>query len=161
MFKRLLILSLLFTSVSYGQMIPHCAPLPSDGDALVLGGKQPMLVMLENVSQNDIWLTHPVQNPSASAGWATRIKPQHFTALAVKTPDFILECIESKPGHEQQVACKGVIVACKMNKTTFPKAEPDSGTYWAAEDQTLSALTATLSGRGFSLPPLQETETQP
>lgn len=127
-----------------------CQAVMVQGESVTLKSKLNKLVFIHNLSDNDLWITHPVTNPGASAGWTSRIQAGHWSALAVDKPPFELNCIESKPGHEQQVPCEGVIAVCQWQLVKAPIGS--QGTYWAAEDMSLSALTAAVGARGFVLP---------
>ncbi len=69
--------------------------------------------------------------------------------MALGTKPFDLNCIESKPGHEQQISCVNVLTACQWSNVKHPD---NSGTFWAAEDMSLKAILAELGSRGFILP---------
>lgn len=127
-----------------------CQPLMVQGEAVTLQAKKSKLVFINNLAKTDLWITHPVPDPSANAGWTTRLQPGNWSALAVKKGPFILNCIESRPGHEQQVPCEGAIAVCQWKNATVPANDQD--TFWAGEDMTLTALTAAIGGRGFVLP---------
>ncbi len=149
MLSILLILG--FSMASAETTIPaSCKPVEVKGESVMLSAKKPLLVMIHNLSNSDLWLTHPVSEPSASAGWSSRIQAGHWSALALDKESFELSCIESKPGHEQQVPCEGVISVCRWSSVTIPTQM--SGTFWAVEDMNLQALTENLGGRGFGLP---------
>ena len=127
-----------------------CQPIAVQGEAVTLKVKKSKLVFIHNLTKSDLWITHPVTNPSASAGWASRLQADNWSALAVDKGSFVLNCIESKPGHEQQVPCEGAIAVCQWRGMKIPGNE--QGTFWAAEDKSLSALTAAIGARGFVLP---------
>lgn len=127
-----------------------CVPLTIAKETVMLSTKKPLVMMIHNTSPNDLWITHPVSEPSASAGWSSRLDADNWSALAFDKKEFELSCIESKPGHEQQVPCAGVIAVCEWDGVSFP--ETLSGTFWAGENMTLSALIAHVSERGLGLP---------
>ena len=127
-----------------------CQAIAVQGEAVAIKSKKSKLVFVHNLSKSDIWITHPVADPGASAGWTTRLQPDNWSALAVDKSPFIINCIESRPGHEQQVPCEGVIAVCKWSKVKVPAS--GEGTFWVGEDMSLSALTAAVGGRGFVLP---------
>ena len=106
--------------------------------------------MLHNLSGLDLWITHPVSEADTAAGWSSRLQSGHWSALALDTTAFELSCIESKPGHEQQVSCEHALAICEWPITSSP--EHTSGIFWAGENMSLTALTAYLSRRGFELP---------
>jgi hypothetical protein len=134
------------------------ASLPEGCKALMVQGEsvtlkptsKNKLVFIRNNTGSDLWITHPVSDAGASAGWASRIQANHWSALAVDKAAFVLTCIESKPGHEQQVPCEGAIAVCQWKGVKIPGET--TSTFWAAEDQPLSELTTTLGGKGFVFP---------
>lgn len=150
-----IILALLTINLHAEEIFPAgCKPLVVHDELLKLSAKKPTLVMIHNLSKTDLWITHPVTEDTASAGWSSRLQGGHWSALALDKKSFDLSCIESRPGHEQQVPCAGLLAACQWTKVKMPK-QP-SGTFWAGEDLALSALTAHVGSRGFILPSLRE-----
>ncbi len=146
-----LMLTLITGSVCADEIFPSgCKAIVVKDESVKLSMKKPSIVMIHNLSDGDIWITHPVAEPSASAGWSSRLQGNNWSALALSDKLFELTCIESKPGHEQQVPCAGVLAVCKWKIKKAPSS--DAGTYWAGEDMVLSALTAHISRRGFVLP---------
>lgn len=146
-----LVLVLLLSAANADESIPaSCKPITVEGESAMLSTEKPVLVMIHNQSKTDLWITHPVSDPSASAGWSSRLQAGNWSALALDKESFELTCIESKPGHEQQVPCTGVISACRWSSIAMPAQT--TGTFWAGEDMTLSALISHLGGRGFELP---------
>ena len=127
-----------------------CYPISLSEQKTVLKYSRSALILIQNVTKGDIWLTHPVSEPSASAGWSSLLSAKQWSALALKPGPFELSCVESQPGHEQVVACKDVVKMCKWKKAQFPPQL--SGTFWAAENLTLEQLTEHLAQRGFVLP---------
>jgi hypothetical protein len=127
-----------------------CQAVAVQGEAVTLKSKKNKLVFIHNLTNTDLWITHPVTNPSAGAGWTSRLQAGNWSALAVDKPPFILNCIESRPGHEQQVPCEGAIAVCQWSGIKAP--DTMQGTFWVGEDKTLDALTAAVGARGFVLP---------
>lgn len=127
-----------------------CKGVEINDKALVLSAPKPLLVMINNLSKTDIWITHPVTDPGASAGWSTRLQAGKWSALTLREKAFELSCIESKPGHEQQVSCESVLAICQWSDISMPSKI--AGTYWAGEDMSLSALMTYIERRGFVLP---------
>ncbi|MDF1645614.1 MAG: hypothetical protein P1U61_01350 [Legionellaceae bacterium] len=84
------------------------------------------------------------------AGWSSRLQANYWSALALEDKAFDLSCIESRPGHEQQVSCEQTLAACEWPITARP--EKTQGVFWAGENMPLAALTAYISRRGFELP---------
>lgn len=127
-----------------------CAAIKVQGRALTLKLKDAKLIFIHNITNADLWITHPVTDAHASAGWSSRLQAEHWSALAVEKSPFTLTCIESRPGHEQEIPCKDAIAVCQWADATIPKK--DKGTFWAAEDLSLAGLTAAVGARGFVLP---------
>lgn len=128
----------------------ECKPMTVSTGTVKLPEGAPGLVMIHNVSDVDLWITHPISDPSASAGWSSRLQTNRWTAFAQGDKAFELSCIESKPGHEQQVPCSGVLALCQwLNiKTTDKQPTP----YWAGENMSLPELLGHLGQRGYALP---------
>jgi hypothetical protein len=127
-----------------------CQAIKVQGETVTLKSKNSQLVFIHNLTPTDLWITHPVTDPGASAGWTSRLQTDHWSALAVDKPPFLLSCIESSPGHEQQIPCKNAIAVCQWDGVQNPTKE--QGTFWAGEDMSLAALTAAIGARGFVLP---------
>ena len=126
-----------------------CQPLPLSGESAILKAKKPKLIFIHNTSSENLWITHPVVEPSASAGWNSQLQAGNWSALVVNKGPFALNCIESRPGHEQQVPCEGVMALCQWKQVKFPKESKT--TFWAGENKTVPALKTALGERGFVL----------
>jgi hypothetical protein len=143
---------LMFSYVFAESVLPTgCQAIAVQGEAVTLKSKNSKLVFIHNISNSDVWITHPVTNPGVSAGWTSRIQAGNWSALAVDKPPFILNCIESRPGHEQQIPCEGALAVCQWRSVKIPSSK-EQGTFWAGEDQSLAALTTAIGARGFVLP---------
>ena len=93
-------------------------------------------------------MTHP--RPASGMNDSTELQAGHWTALALDEKSFDLSCIESRPGHEQQVSCVGLLAVCQWQPTALPKTKEH--TFWVGENMSLSALTAHVGSSGFVLP---------
>ncbi len=146
---------LLSAAVSAESVLPSgCQAIAVQGESLTLQAKKNKIIFIHNITQHDLWITHPASDQGASAGWSSRLQSSNWSALALDKGPFELSCIESRPGHEQQIPCEGAIEVCQWDKVKFP--ENSKGTFWASEDMSLSALTATIGGRGFILSKTKE-----
>ncbi|MBI2785550.1 MAG: hypothetical protein HYX60_04265 [Legionella longbeachae] len=142
-----------FYAVAESTLPKGCQPVTVQGEAVTLKAKAKSLVYIHNLTSVDLWITHPVTNPGASAGWTTRLQGEKWSALALKKGPFILNCIESRPGHEQQVPCEGTIAVCTWKgKGVKIPANKQNSTFWVAEDMSLAALNAAVGARGFVIP---------
>lgn len=147
----LLILMLMYGVNLYAQEIfpEGCVPFVVENDVITLTTEKPAIVMMHNLSAMDIWITHTTQKAGAGAGWSSRVQAGNWSALVLRSPSFNLSCIESRPGHEQQIPCTEVLAVCKWPNVSIP--EKMSGTFWAGEDMPLSPLKAYIERRGFVL----------
>lgn len=149
--KAILYCLLVFTAMASAakDIFPSgCKPLVVSGEATELKTTEPTVVFLHNLAKIDLWITHPVSDPSASPGWSTRLETNHWSALALDKKLFELTCIESRPGHEQQVACSEALAMCQWTGVTMPSQK---GTYWVGENLSLQELKAYIGQRGFEL----------
>lgn len=142
------ILIALACNVNAEEIFPaHCKPLVVSGERVMLPAAKSMVTMMHNLSGSDLWITHPVSEPNTSAGWSSHLQAGNWSALVVNNEKFELSCIESRPGHEQQVPCSTVLAVCQWTAASLPEQGPN--TVWAGEDMLLSPLTAYMKRRGF------------
>lgn len=139
----LLICYLFPTLSSAEEVFPKaCKPLAIQQESILLNSAKQRVIMLHNLSKHDVWI--------ASHDLSGRIKPNHWSALALDTSAIELNCVESRPGHEQQVSCEHIIGVCEWATEVRPK--DIKGIFWAGENMTLEILSAYLARRGFTLP---------
>lgn len=147
------IISLCVSPFIYAEEIfpEGCKPFVVEDELISITAGSSRVIMLHNLGTVDLWITHPVSDPGASAGWSSHLQAGNWSALVMNDKPFVLSCIESKPGHEQQVACKSVVGACEWN-ASLPENK-SQGIFWAAENMQLNPLIAYLGRQGFKLPP--------
>ena len=127
----------------------HCTPFVVDSEYVQLPAAKSMVTMIHNLSNGDLWVTHAAAAPGAS--WSSQLHAGNWSALVLPEEPLELSCIESIPGHEQQVSCAGVLAVCQWPATTLPKKPSD--TPWAAQDMLLAPLIAYIGRQGFVLTP--------
>ncbi len=130
---------------------PHCTPLVVETERVKLPVAKSTVAMIHNLSSGDIWVTHSAAE--AGASWSSHLQAGNWSALILPGEPFELSCIESIPGHEQQVSCAGVLAVCQWSAATLPKKPSD--TPWVAEDMLLPPLIAYIGRQGFVLAPAQ------
>lgn len=140
-----------FHATAESTLPPGCQALAVQGEAITLHAKKSSLIFIHNLAPTDLWITHPIKNPSASAGWTTQLQEGNWTALVLRKGAFTLNCIESRPGHEQQIPCEGAIAVCQW-KTKGLKIPNKEQSFWASENRSLDALIADLGTHGFKIP---------
>jgi hypothetical protein len=152
-----LILVVTSTIVNAEEVFPNdCKALVITGELVQLPKTPSALVMLHNLSNTDLWITHPTKEGSANAGWSSRLQTGNWSALARSGAAFELSCIESRPGHEQQIPCASVLAVCQWSDAKMPPKS--SGTFWAGENMSLSQLRAYVERRGFVVSEAKQTQ---
>lgn len=108
---------------------------------------QQSLYLLNNKSDSDYWVTHPVKDPGASAGWTSDINPGNWSAFTVNVPSFELTCMKTGQSSMDTLSCEKVLRICRIQDPVF---KPDmSGNYWVSEDKPLQAVLDEIKGRGI------------
>jgi hypothetical protein len=131
--------------------LPICQPLAVQNASIALKAKKPILIFVHNHSKVDLWITHPVIEVGLNQGHSsTHLEPEQWSVLVLDKEIFELGCVESRPGHEQQVSCAGFIEACEWPNISIP--EKFKGTFWASENMPLKEVYSNLGVQGFTLP---------
>ncbi len=153
--KAWLFILLILTAsvVNGGEVYPNgCKPfvIAKNEENVILKASKPSLLLLHNITNMSLFVTHPVDEPSASAGWLTHIEKDNWSALFLTEKEFILGCTEHSPGHEQQVACVDVLAICSWTNIIVREFEDElNNTFWAGENMKLAQLKAYLARRGL------------
>lgn len=145
------LLGLLSYDATAGELPQHCKLMGIKSDKLELktGGNQ--LVFIHNISDVDMFLSFvPEADPGAQAGWTSRINQNKWSAISLNKDHLSFECVEVKPGHEQQISCQGVLSVCQIKPEDLPKNI--TGSFWVSENNNLTKVLQTVSSRGFQLP---------
>lgn len=147
------LMSLTFSVWAQPPALPEACQLQATKSGqLVLQTKMPGLFLIYNQTETNLWVTHPTKHTGASAGWASKISPKQWSALKVNQ-DFELTCVESSPGHEQEIACHQAIIVCRFQQAVFP-ADAKSE-FWVGEDMSLAALLTHTAQRGIQVPSIK------
>jgi len=146
-------LSMVFSTHAKEVFPKECIPLVIDSDLIVIPSAKARIIMIHNLSTVNLWITHPISEPGATAGWSSLLQSGNWSALSMNHAQFELSCIESRPGHEQQISCKNVVGVCEWPTAAQPNKP--TGIFWAAENMALSPLIAFIGRHGFMVPPHQ------
>ncbi|MCH9764266.1 MAG: hypothetical protein K0U24_08625 [Gammaproteobacteria bacterium] len=143
---------LFVTSTVHAEEIfpPTCKPIAIQGETALLPAGKPRLIMLHNLSKFDLWITHPMTEQNNNTAFSSRLQSNNWSALAIGSTILSLSCIESKPGHEQQIACQQTLALCEWPITT--QKQNKNTAFFAGENMTLPSLTAYITRLGFELP---------
>lgn len=143
----------LLSSSTFAESIlpPKCEAVAVVGESVTVQAKKNKLIFIHNITNTDLWITEQSDPLGETSQLTGRLQTDKWSALGLTKGSLILNCIESRPGHEQQIPCEGAIAVCLWNKATFPPNHEHSN-FWAGEDQSLPGITATLGAHGFVLP---------
>ena len=129
-----------------------CKPVVLSGDSVEIPVGDLRLMLLHNLSHADIWVIG--QSKNKTQVMSTKISAGLWSALAVDKVSLGLNCIESRPGHEQHIACLDVLAVCEWPLSSRPEHAKD--VFWGAENKTLGPLKAYLGRHGFVLPSVEQ-----
>ena len=104
--------------------------------------------MLQNTSDQSIYVNHPADHPgTASAGWASRLDPNQWSALALDRENFAITCHAIlNQGKIQDVPCANVLNVKRIKASTNT-----SGSYWIAENMPYKKVLQVMGSRGFKI----------
>jgi hypothetical protein len=105
--------------------------------------------LIHNISKQNFWLNHPIAHPSASAGWASRINKNQWSALMIdqSKKDFVVSCTDIQAGSVQKFSCEKLLQVCELENVNFKTQM--TGSFWLAENETLNNLLNKLRSRGL------------
>jgi hypothetical protein len=109
------------------------------------GAAEPAQIYLfKNIGSRGIWIDHPVERPSASAGWSSYLRAGNSSALLVNRKTFAINCAVIKPGKVEYLDCGKVVTVC-LSKAVITKNR--KGTYWLVEDKSWEDVVRELAKR--------------
>lgn len=101
----------------------------------------------QNKSTQGIWIDHPQEkNPGMSAGWASYIRPNNWSALVINKSNFALSCASIQPGKVVYLNCSKVIGVCTPQHIMLTKKV--TGNFWLTEDKDWDSFLRALQRRG-------------
>lgn len=127
-----------------------CVPWPIHDANPTITTAEPSIFMLHNLSDQDLWVIRSA-NTSTEPGLSSLLASGQWSALVinVKSASLSLKCIESKPGHEQEISCAHSLAICQWPKARLPELK--AGIIWAGENMSLAPLQAFLGRQGYVL----------
>lgn len=102
----------------------------------------------KNLTQQSLWLDHPVEKRAANAGWSSYLRPGKWSALLLNRQNFVISCAVINPGKVDYQHCSKAILVCVPKPKTAVFESKRKGTYWLAEDQAWEDLVVGLGKRG-------------
>lgn len=117
--------------------------------------KSQKAVVLHNTGTQSIILNHPVPDPGASAGWASKLNPDHWSVLQLHNNNareslFLITCHrQTKNNQFSEVNCLKHIKHYQI-KFKLPK-KLHNGDFWLTENKQHKQLKQALKKRGVSI----------
>jgi len=149
---RYLFVILMFyvTSLMAEEMYPAgCEPLVINSENVVLAANKYSLLMIHNISSHDVWAIQQLKADSVKPIFTGKISSGKWSTLVVNKKAVKFYCIESKPGHEQQVSCMEVLAICQWPHAKIPKKIKDISL--VPEDMEILQLIAYIERQGFKV----------
>ena len=111
---------------------PNCKIMPITDGKVALTGEKDALFYINNAHANNVYLANPAQ-PDLTI----KVSPHKWAVLALKEKSASqFQCVESKPGSEQQLPCTHLVKICKLEKLKLPMTIIDND--WLVADVDLS-----------------------
>ncbi|MDP3560282.1 MAG: hypothetical protein Q8R79_08060 [Legionellaceae bacterium] len=124
----------------------HCTPIVIEGEFLSFDTQKPGVFLLHNISNYQVWLTRVNTHEEQQS---SELSPDKWTTIVIKDRKLEYQCIESSPGHEQEMPCQLMLMACQWSKGSIPSTVTHS--MLALENETLAQTRSILGSRGFHL----------
>lgn len=109
--------------------------------------------LLYNTSKKSTLVVNhsPGSDPGASAGWASNLKPNHWSALMMTTKEFTLNCRKKiNDSHYASVACAQVLQVCRFKVCHAKDKKSLYGNYWLSENKSRMHTLETIKDRDFN-----------
>lgn len=143
-------LSLFFIPIAHAMPSCETTPFKIEKNTIILrepAKTDPGLYFLKNKYDQSIWIDRVnTQNRGMSAGFASYLRPNHWSALISSKPTLIINCAIMTPGKVTPINCDKVLTVCAAVKWTLQKSP--KGTYWLGEDKEWDELAKLLEKRG-------------
>ncbi len=122
-------------------------------NALILINKsapKPHLYLFYNRSKHKLWLNHPQDHPSASAGWSSSLGSKHWSALILTMKQFKFICqVSDSKGRFINKNCVKRLGVCEFSRVRITNPHLRGNSFWVAENLPLSRLLKKISHRGI------------
>lgn len=109
---------------------PFCQTFTVHGINIALSTDETLIMVFHNISAHNIYLI------DKKASTSSLIEPGKWSQFSLVKQSASISCIESLPGHEQQVPCQTVLSVCQ-----FPlQSKHITTTSWLSENLANSPL---------------------
>ncbi len=104
------------------------------------------IFLINNVSDGNLILNHPVADPGASAGWVSNLESHNWSAITLKVPNFSMSCSAGNQESFKQIPCDKVLKVCQILDPEF--GSDFDGNFWVSENKSLNVLLEDVKKRG-------------
>jgi hypothetical protein len=104
---------------------------------------------LKNISPQNIELAHVKPTPEMSVGSASKLLPQHWSALALMSGDFSVSCRDLDSEKHNVLSCQDVLLVCRFTHVALTGEKKSA--YWVVENLSNRRLLAAIVERGIKL----------
>jgi hypothetical protein len=104
------------------------------------------IYFFKNTSRQSVFIDHVKQNPGASAGWSSYLRPYHWSALVLNQKNFTVSCVMIQPGKVIPLNCSRTLFICSP-QNIIPRL-PLKGNYWLVEDKPWNLFLRQLVKQG-------------
>lgn len=110
------------------------------------------IYLLHNKSRLPILVDHPVAHPSASAGWASKIDPNRWSAFMTNRHYFKFTCAVIYSRYKsKKISCAKVLKISQIKILKAPRDFLDTS-FWLAENKNYHDIMKRINRRGVWLP---------
>ena len=120
----------------------HAVPI---GDEVIFEKNKKQLEMIHALSTHQIWLAN-----RENSRLTVSITPGLWSVFYAPHVKSQWHCIQSEPGHEQQVPCQQVLALCERTAKP-PKKDFSKFDFWVVNNLSYSELDAYLQRMGWRL----------
>ncbi len=130
----------------------NCTPLhfTVENNDMVLEGNPKtatQVFFFHNKSEKSLFLDRGGDNPGASAGWSTYLRPDNWSVLLLNKKTFTVHCTRIEPGNVITLSCKDMIEVCTPPTLTLNKKF--KGNFWLVEDKSFENVAKILERKGI------------
>lgn len=137
--------ALIFASCGFAKEIfpKGCEAKSIEQEHLQLNASSRQLMFMHNISENNIWLAN-----SSHPRLTLEMKPGQWNVLYLPHGQDVWKCVQSIPGHEQQISCQTGIALCEWSAKIDKSKRPKQG-MWLAENTSYAEAKAYLQRMGW------------
>lgn len=113
------------------------------------GSPKQRIYLIKNTGNYIVVLNNVSQNNGMDAGWATRLDPGHWSALALNRDQLTMSCMARRevPPSLGYVSCSEAVKICTI--TPSMQNNSQNGSFWISENKDLNSVMQAIGSKGF------------